>query len=234
MKNGFDTESEMATAFMEHLQGLGWDCYPEVAVNRGGSRADLVAYRKPLLWVIEAKLSFNEKVCEQANAWLRWAHWVTVLVPHARHNGALREWCELKGIGIMTATRHEIRGNRYVDFQGSLEPKLHRHAHKQAAYVVSRLHPDMKRYAPGTNSSFSSPWTRTMDAAVATILRSPGIGVKDIVGAIKHHYHTDKSARACLLQWLQVDKRVRFERAGRALRFFAPDVTKNTQQESAA
>lgn len=218
---------------MEHLCQLGWDCYPEVAVNRGGSRADLVAHRKPLLWIIEAKLSFNEKVCEQAGAWLNWAHLVTVLVPNARPSSILAEWCRWKGIGITTGSSHELRGQRYVDFRNVVEPQLHRAAHKGATYIVSRLHPDMKRYTPGTNASYSSPWSRTMDAAVALILKNPGVTVREIVAVVKHHYHSDKSARACLAQWLQRDRRVRFEQQGRTLRFFAAGETKGTQQEIA-
>lgn len=234
-RSGFETESEMATIFMGHLETLGWDCYPEVAVNRGGSRADLVAYRKPLVWVIEAKLALNEAVIEQARCWLGWAHIVSVLTPDRRTHRILEDYCRIRGIGVIRARRStNYRGSEQIDFDNKLEAKLHRAVHENGRYIASRLHPDMKRYAPGTNAKFSSPWRRTMDGAVDLVLKNPGCGIKEIVAALKHHYHSDATARACIGRWLQNDERVRAEKHGRIYRFFGPDVTTNQQQELVA
>lgn len=234
----FDSETQLATAFMTHLESLGWDCYPEVAVNRGGNRADIIAYRKPLVWVIEAKLSLNEAVCEQATAWLHWAHIVSVLAPWGRSHPVFERYCRSLGIGIIAARRHTTTRaqveHEFIDFDNRVEAQLHRSVFQNGRYIAERLHPDMKRYAPGTNAQFSSPWRRTMDAAVELVLKNPGVGVKEIVAAIKHHYHSDATARACLVKWLQADKRVRCEQHGRALRFFAPGETTNQQQELVA
>lgn len=231
----FDSETQLATAFMTHLESLGWDCYPEVAVNRGGNRADIIAYRKPLVWVVEAKLSLNEAVCEQAKAWLGWAHLVTVLAPGGKAHPVLEEWCRIKGVGIIRASRHTTyRQTEHIGFDNRLEARLHRSVYQNGRYIADHLHPDMKRYAPGTNAQFSSPWRRTMDAAIDCVLKNPGVGIKEIVAAIKHHYHSDATARACLVKWLQGDKRVRCELHGRSYRFFGPGETTNQQQELVA
>lgn len=208
MKSEWGTESQMATALQEHLERLGWDCYPEVAVNTG-QRADLVAYMAPVIWVIEAKLSLNTRVCEQAVGWVGRAQLVSILVPRASSHGVLEEWCRIKGIGIIAARRREASGQVHVSFETWAEPRLNRRA---SARLKTQLHPDMKRYAPGTSAGYSSPWARTMNAAVAWIEAHPGARVKDLVKGIAHHYRTDTAARSCLLKWLERDARVRLQK----------------------
>jgi hypothetical protein len=229
----FDSEAQLAGAFQTHLESIGWDCYPEVAVNRGGARADIVAYRKPLVWVVEAKMAFNEAVCEQAKAWLHYAHIVTVLVPDGRSHPILTDWCQRHGVGVVRAWRHESYGTRenQFDFNTTVEHRLHRSVYQDGRYIAERLHPDMKRFAPGTSGAFSSPWRRTMDEAVRIIKDNPGVGVKSIVATLKHHYHSDATARACLIKWLQHDKRVRCERQGRAVCFWMADAPPIGQQQ---
>lgn len=229
----FDTEAQLAGAFQTHLEQLGWDCYPEVAVNRGGARADIVAYRKPLVWVIEAKLAFNEAVCEQARAWLAHAHIVTVLAPEGRSHPILTDWCRSNGVGVVRAWRHENYGTREpsYDFNIIVEHRLHRSVYLNGRYIADRLHPDMKRFTAGTSGAFSSPWRRTMDEAVRIIKENPGVTVKAIVSTMKHHYHSDATARACLIKWLQDDKRVRCERQGRAMCFWMADAAPVNQQQ---
>lgn len=218
----FETEEELASAFMAHLEQLGWDCYPEVSVNRGGTRADIVARKDPLIWVIEAKLRLGDAVCEQARAWRGWAHLVTVLVPEGPRHPVLNEWLRDRGVGLVRARKGTaFRGEApRIEFESAVDARLDRSAHRHAKYMRDHLHPDMKRFKPGTNGAFSSPWRRTMEAAVGFVARNPGCNVKQIVAGVQHHYRGDATARACLLQWLERDPRVTLERAGRAVKFF--------------
>lgn len=215
----FATEAELAGAFMAHLEQLGWDCYPEVSVNRGGSRADIVARKGALIWVIEAKLRFGVDVCDQAKAWIGWAHYISVLVPGGRgeRNPVLTDWLRYRGIGLIRAEKETYRRPASVEFNNCVPGRLHRSAHKQAKYIAEHLHPDMKRFAPGTNGGYSSPWRRTMDASVSYVLQYPGCTLKDIVANIAHHYYSDTTARSCLLKWLEHDKRVEMRREGRSI-----------------
>ncbi len=219
VKSEWGSEAELAGALMEHLQQLGWDCYPEVAVNRGGTRADLVARKGPLIWVIEAKLRFGADVLEQARKWLGHAHYVSVLVPRIsspQGRTVLTEWMRSNGVGLITADKETWSRQPEIAFETRLVlPKLHRCAHRKAKYIAEHLHPDMKRYAPGTNGGYSSPWRRTMDAAVQYIHLKPGCTIKEVVDNAKHHYHSDQSARSCLLKWLESDERVELKREGR-------------------
>lgn len=220
----FETETELASALMAHLEELGWDCYPEAAVNRGGNRADIIAYRKPIVWVIEAKLRFGQDVLDQARNWLNWAHYVSVLVPSGgRWHSVLTDWMKWKGVGLIEARKETAWGSAppRIDFDTSrITPRLHRSAHRNAQYIAEHLHPDMKRFAPGTNAGYSSPWRRTMNAAIHYVQTKPGCTIREIVENASHHYQSDASARSCLLKWLEADPRVSMQREGRVVKLY--------------
>lgn len=213
----FRTESELCVAFQGHLEQLGWECYPEVEVRYGPGRADLVAYLRPVLWVIEAKLHLNEAVCGQAERWLGRAHFVSILVPAGGAHGVLMDWCAGKGIGVYAGWRdHPVGGMQRIQFRTDVPNRLHRIKTRLAQY----LHPDMKKAVPGSNAGgYSTPFSRTMDAAVAFIKAHPGCGPAEVVKGIPHHYLSDKTAKRCLLDWLGKDSRVKVSKLG-GVRFF--------------
>lgn len=202
---------------------MGWDVYPEVAINRGGARADLVARRDNLIWAIETKMGLNAAVCWQARQWIGWAHFVSVVTPYLHRGGGnvYRYFLIGHGIGWYTVRRHDFYRNigLQIDIEAAVDGRmiLRRQDLAHMRYMRDALHPDMKRYKPGTSGSFSSPWRRTMNEAVAFIKKNPGATLKSIVSGIAHHYHNDVSARSALRHWLDRDERVNSSLIGRAL-----------------
>ncbi len=82
------TEVELARPVVAWLGDLGWEVFQEVSA--GGSVADIVARRGPVLWVVEVKRSLGLSLLGQAHAWKRRAHRVSVAVPAGRDTTARR------------------------------------------------------------------------------------------------------------------------------------------------
>jgi hypothetical protein len=202
-------EAEVADRAMAYLSGLGWDCYPEAAFGRG-NRADIAATWNGQLWIVECKLSASLSVLDQAIRWVGQAHRVSVCCPGIPSVGAFMDVLRLHGIG-------GIAPSSRADEPCFAKPpaRLNRAAHRFAQRLIGKLHPDMKNYTPGTKAGFSSPWRRTMDAAILEVKRSGGCTIRHLVDSIQHHYLTPETARNSLLTWLTADPRVVVDRSVR-------------------
>jgi hypothetical protein len=213
-------ESDLAATVQRWLEEYGWDCYPEAQFKTAEGRADIAALKGNLLWIIECKTSFTLALLEQARRWIGNCHHVSVAVPY-RSFGRVQEWfCRAAGIGILVVNRYSYYGQNAVD--EVLRPRMPSLKHCRAGRYISQLHPDMKKYAPGSTADkgYSSPWKRTMDAAVGYIEQHPGCQLKEVIKNINHHYHTAASANGSLRTWLEKDKRVRVESACRPWKFY--------------
>ena len=228
MKRPKRSEAEIGVAITAWLEKMGWDCYPEVQVGTGARRADIVAIRGPLLWVIECKVSFGFPVLDQAARWYGQCHYLSVAVLHPRRPaGVAQAVIDRYGIGIF-GTREVRTKDSYRSGETGLRgeevrpPRLNRSAHECSQLIRRSLHPDQKQYAAGgtAESGFSSPWRRTMDAAKHIIRHNSGCTVKYLLDHIDHHYTSAKTAKQCIPQWLESDPDVRVEIEGRVRRFY--------------
>jgi len=222
-------ETELAAAVMRWLQEQGWDCYPEAQFRSYGGRADIAAVRDGRLWIIECKLSLSTALLDQAHEWIGAAHYVSIAVPSLKrrssYGGVVDFFLQEKGIGLIrVATRYT--GD--LDPLETIPPRLHRYAHHRAKKLIKLLHPDMKHYAPGNdNSSFSSPFNRTMKDVAGFVRLHPGCTVKEIVDNVPHHYGSSATARSAIPQWLEhgFEKyQIRVKMDGHRRRFYAVEV----------
>jgi len=226
MKRAPWSETDVAAAAMAWLQERGWDCYPEAQFQHVSGRADIAAVFGRRLTIVEAKTSATMTVLDQAARWIGKAHYIWIATP-VDPGDTVRWVCETRGIGIMVVRRsEEWRDGRrvfvpYVDDvqpatgayfwsatggrqrYGSMAAPLHRFA--RAADLIAGLHPDMKRATAGMQArrgGYSTPFSRTIDAAREFVQRNPGCTIKEMVAGISHHYASDAGARNSLTAWV--------------------------------
>lgn len=208
-------ETAVGQAVTAWLSSLGWECYPEAQFHTGGERADIVAVRGPLIWIVECKTSMSLQLLSQGHRWVGRAHYVSVASnSRSGRSAAAGVFCQYFGIGLFLTA--------LGDASEIIRPRLNRIPPRVASKLRDRLHPDMKRYEPGSTagSGYSTPWRRTMDDARSFITRHPGCTTKEIIDGIKHHYHTATSAVGSVRHWLARDESVRAEAAGRTFRWY--------------
>lgn len=211
-------ERDVAIPVMEWLKADGWDCYPEANVHYFNERADIAAVRNGKLWIVEAKTSLSLQLLDQAYKWTYKAHFVSVAIPWRRRDIPMiaSQFLKTNKIGLITVYKHSVEAH--------IGPGVNRSAHAYAKRVISGLHPDMKRYVPGTPATegYSTPFRRTINEAVRFIYKHPGCSIKDVMNGINHHYLSDATARSCVPKWLREleSDRIRAEVKGRKLLFY--------------
>jgi len=187
-------ESDLAKRIMKYLKEEGWDCYPEAQLCYGRGRADIACIKKGVLWVIETKTNLSLRLLDQANEWVKTkaVHRVSLAIPYRNITPFAYEVCNWKGLGILMATP-QLR----VVYDHRKAPE-----HKPSTFklnkMVNSLHPDMKKYAPGTTKGYSTPYNRTMKAIRTYLKTHPGASLKDILKEVPHHYASKQSASACI------------------------------------
>jgi hypothetical protein len=198
------TETELAAPLVAYLRDMGWTVYQEVKVK--GPRADIVAVRGQLVYVIECKLSLSLAVLDQAANWLWQANYVSVAVPYRRSPGraaqtVLNTW----GVGCCTISqpiRPEYGGISFIT-----KPKLNRKACPQT--LLGCLSDKQQDYAEAGNADgkFWSPFNETCENVRRYVTNHPGCSIGDVIkGLDKHHYAGDSTAKSSLLAWAKLGK----------------------------
>jgi len=210
------SEAELAAVVVRCLVGAGWDVYQEVALsNFHAGRADIVAARGELTWVVETKLAASFDLVGQARDWIHYASMVSVAVPSAHHRnrgrGVFMDLCRDLGLGVLEVRKiHDWEQSRYhadsdLDREMSILvwPRLRRvpKADRRGATLRSRLLEEHKTFAPAGNAAgaFWSPWRATLKAAEVAVRANPGCTLKELVSGLTHnHYQAERTARACI------------------------------------
>jgi hypothetical protein len=242
MKSPWTSEGELAAAVSEWLAAEGWECFHEVCGDGSEPRADIVATRGPLVWVVEVKLRMGVDVLAQANHWRGrgLAHLVSVGVPIAKRTGGqyfLERVARERGIGIIRVPSPEqvAKGDTYILGAGTKHERLHPMTWTHWDVTppalmrkadVSRLRPlltpERKASHPGTQTRFHTTFKETCNRVVEHVRRAGGRApVRDSLLAVDHHYASDKSARGALVPLVKkgVVPGLRVEQDGRALLF---------------
>lgn len=209
-------EIEVAMPVMSWLQNDEWDCYPEVQTHSYGPRADIVATKKPVVWIIESKTSLSMELLGQAASWIGAVHFVSIAIPARRNSPEfVYDYCKWKGIGVLI-----VQQSGYVTEK--LHPKLFRKSH--ADRLLKLLHPHMKKYIPGSASKvdgYSTPYRRTMDLVKLFIAKNPGCTIKDILSGEKYHYSSYATARSTIPNALiNFEKCVEIKQDGKVRRYY--------------
>lgn len=205
-------ESKLATAVMDWLSAQGWDCYPEVSIG-DGARADIVGIRGVLTLICECKMSASMALWGQAIRWRDYAHFLYIAFPRRSTHNAASKSVETHlekyyGIGKLIVDGNSVADSFWL-------PPFRRPVRDCYERLRRALHPDQKRYTPGSQKGFSSPWRRTMNKAAKWIRQHPGCDIKAIIEGTSHHYASDATARACLHHWLPLEKGIVVRTEGR-------------------
>lgn len=204
------SEVELAAKVVAWLETDSWDVYQEV------DGADIVAVRGSVLWVVECKLVLSFHVLEQAMCRRAQAHCVWVATPPRRQSSrVVKKFCSYAGIGWIS-----VSGGGDVHVQS--RPEFNRHA--SAERLRRLLRPEQKTYA-AAGSPTGRAWTpfkETCSSLLRLVRARPGIGLRDAMAEIKHHYRNDSSARRTMADRLErgIVPGVRLERSGKETRLF--------------
>jgi hypothetical protein len=201
-------ETELAAAVVAYLRDLGWDVHQEV--GGPGPRADIVAVKGPLLYVIETKMTLGLSVLGQARNWLGYANRVSVATPQPSRyrnrterytaRAVLQDW----GIGLLEVS---CRYSGETEVREELAPKLWRQTPTKC-WLRDRLCDETRTYAAAGNNEgkFWSPFKATIAEIHRALKETPGLTTRQLVDRIKHHYHNDSLARSALPAWLRYGK----------------------------
>jgi hypothetical protein len=207
------SEAVYANVLMGWLKGKGWDCYPEVQLSHGGTRIDIVAVLGPVCWAIEVKTALNLDVMCQASDH-RCAVARSIAVPWSKGRPDVRKILDSLQIGMITISPRPYKESEW-DVEEVVRPPILRANFKmQSVYLRPYLCDEHKKYAPGTQHSYYTPYRGTIDRVVEFVRDHQGCTIKQLVHAVNHHYASDTTARAALLNALQrweFDKGIRVD-----------------------
>jgi hypothetical protein len=188
------SETEIATKVIKWLDEQHWDVYQEVQFRNYGSRADIVAVRAGMIWVIECKTSMTFTVLEQADNW--GCHFRSIAIPSAR---------SLQGRGFAYKIAHKYLHLGIIEIGPSgikqyYDPPLMREYHKTSKWMISQLREEHKTSlaAGSKGGGYFTPYRQTMNDVKRFIARTPGCTLKEIMQDLNHHYASDASAKTCI------------------------------------
>jgi hypothetical protein len=202
------TEKDLGLLVKVWLIAEDWDCFPEAQIRQRGPRADLIAIKDSLLWVIETKLSLNLQVIEQA---LRWRDLgalytsIAVLKPKRKyhqkftwHSNFVDRFFRQEGLGLIFG---DLLDNTVIE---AIPPRLHRYNYQRSKNIIAQLDPRMKLYIPGSTSKegFSSPYQRTIENAITFIAAQKTCSINELLTNIKTHFRVRAKARNFLIKHL--------------------------------
>lgn len=206
-----ERETDVAAPVVAWLIECGWEVFQEVK-NGVGDRADIVARRGPVLWVIEVKRTLSLVLLAQAHGWRRYAHKVSIAFPHGRRSSARANsmrLARLDGLGLLEVRRGYQRDVDGAEIWGAVSvaevsPPVLSRGRRAALTLVE----EQKTYAKAGNaaSRFWSPFRATCMAVAEVVRGAPGLGMSEVVARVDHHYASKQSARGSLLAWARAGK----------------------------
>lgn len=228
-------ETMIGEAVCDYLTRDNWEVFQEVSEGTGGRRADIVARRGKILWIIECKKSVGLEVLDQLVHWERagLAHYYSaaVFAPrvrsdalhmyYAQHlpNKALNFLFDHFGFGLLT-----LRPDSKV-LHVCRAPSLHRVDRFPWPKIDAQLHEEQKTQvkAGSVAGNYSTPFKRTVEGLQKLIAKHGKLPIKEAIEQLDHHYQTESSARSSLAHWAAKGgiPGVRLKKEGRAL-YFAP------------
>jgi len=199
---------------------MGWEIYQEVQIYAFDRRADIVALKGNITWVIETKMNAGLEVIQQANRWQTHAHYVSIAVPRGRRSRTAhfaRLVCKKFDIGMLECDMYNDRYNVRQD----VAPKLYRNPYRRLRNTLTEHH---KTYAEAGNSDgkFWSPFKQTCKELVRAVTAKPGMTMKELVNSISHHYSSDATAKGSIVYWARAGKipGIKVDEGSRPLRVY--------------
>ena len=185
-------ETDLAQHFVNYFS-----CYELYFEVDYGRCVDIVAIAEKFAIAIEVKTSFNFKVLEQAIENKEMFHYSYIAVPKFKDPEFQKRLCRDYGIGLL------VFDEQYKSVKCIVPPKLNRKAYTKK--LDKALHEYCKNSLPGSKNGDTMKITAfsiTVDSLLFAVKRNPGKPLKSIIEMIDHHYSSDKTAVACIRQWL--------------------------------
>lgn len=196
------SEAVYADVLMGWLRDKGWDCYPEVQLSYGGTRIDIVAVMGPVCWAIEVKTSLNlDVMCQASDHWCAVAR--SIAVPWSKGRPDVKRVLDALQIGMITIRPRPYNESQWDVKEDVRPPIIKANFKMQRTYLRPYLSDEHKKYKPGTQHEYYTPYRGTIDRVMEFVRDHQGCTIKNLVDGINHHYASDTTARAALLTALQ-------------------------------
>ncbi|RME26196.1 MAG: hypothetical protein D6800_06665 [Candidatus Zixiibacteriota bacterium] len=188
----------MASFVVSWLERQGWEVYKEVLCPHHRRVVDIYAVRGRESWAIEAKMSLNLRLLEQAQYWVQFANSVSIVVPSTKkHRRLLRfvlQLCNMLGIGLLVVKKDGTVVER-------LRPRMHRISRRPVLVEAQ------KHSTAGTNRrDHWTPLVDTIKNLQEYVHKNPGCSVVEACTSIPHHYKNNSSAINSLMKLIRAGK----------------------------
>ena len=111
LKRPCNSELDMVSNIERMLHSTGWRVRTELQPRPECPIADIVAFRRGMVWVIEAKKKINFNVLAQILYWKNVANFLSVVVPDMTISGEKQLVISGLGVGILTPTLYPPYGH---------------------------------------------------------------------------------------------------------------------------
>lgn len=196
------SEAALAKIAIEWLQTDNWEVYEEVSPWGGsGSRADIVARKGKIVWVIETKQNFSLNLLEQSERWRHYAHFVSMCVWYnGRINDIVSKICRSFGTGLITIRKEkqfaEYRVTEHVE--GAFNRRADTKPIKEMLIAENQ-----DTVSAGTKSHrYNTPFKITAKKIVQIVRENPGISIEEAV-RFRHHYADNKKAKINIISAIE-------------------------------
>jgi len=206
------SETDLAAAVVDWLKKGGWTVYQEVSSGYAGPRADIVAVKNGLSWIIETKLIYNLQVMEQAYLWRRrhstnFVSIAVLMTKKCRKNAVIDNFHYASGIGLIEV---QLRDDWYVEMSGSDMYVNTRYAPRKIRTgkscniknALSDRHKDFCK-AGSAGGGYLTAFKESVEEIKNYIKKHPGKTIKEVIEAVGSlHWSNPACAKACIAKYL--------------------------------
>ncbi|MHC1788550.1 hypothetical protein [Solidesulfovibrio sp.] len=217
-----ESEKDLCAVVVRHFQSRGWTVFQEVAMGGAGG-LDILCRRGPVLYAIECKRVFSDKLIEQALHWRRYAHFVSV-ASNARPSFFKENVCEKFGIGVLHVDSQLTHRGVYETVFDSRRPAFRRKVAPGLREHLERFHVEGLCEAGTAAGSRATPFRSTCEKLLSVVEKSGkrGIGLYEAVDRIDHHWSKPRIAYQSVRWYIEkgVIKGLRLEGSGKNARLY--------------
>lgn len=199
------SENELAKTITAWLIADEWEVFEEISPwGSNSSRADLVAKRGAVIWVIETKRNFSLELLDQATGWLPYAHFVSVGIWYPKRTlGIMSRVCRNLGLGLISVRDESSGFSERFQVNEQEESRFNRRAATEKIRSMLIEETRAKGEAGCGGKVFETPFKNTCRKLLRAVEESPGITLAAALRAATHHYADDRKAHINILNRLE-------------------------------
>jgi len=186
------TEADLARITCDWLESQGWETFKEVPCY--GGRADIVAVRSKVVWIVETKLTLSLPLMTQCRDRLREpCHGVIGAVGQGiESRPILAEWAEANGIGLIAVGSTP---------RLMLAPRLRRNVNP--SNLLKRLHPEQRDQSAGISGKYWTPFKTLVERLKVELREGPLKDAAKLSCLQDYRKRTDAATRRALTDYLR-------------------------------